>query len=163
MTAIPAWIGWALLALPCGAVPVCKCGMPSAEGQFARAELAFAGTVLHIAETEYPGYDAPPAVQGGGGTMVLTVHLGVGEQPVTFVVARGWKGAAQSDTVVVRDLGLCSAGFREGGEYLVYATRNERGTLYTSRCDRTRALSASAHDGVDELAMLDSLAARTSP
>jgi hypothetical protein len=139
----PGWLGWLLLALPCGTAPVCKCGIASIEAQFAHSETVFSGTVLRV----------------GG----LDGRQPLPEQPVTLSVTRVWKGRVAADTVVVRDRYACGAGFTEGTPFLVYAVAEADGRLVTSFCERSRPLSGAPRDGVDDLPVLESLAARATP
>ena len=163
MTTLPAWLGWLLLALPCGSAPVCKCRLLSVEGELARAEMVFAGTVLNVAENFVaPAMEPPePARPDGSGGWIVSGGRGIGmpERPATFAVTRGWKGAGAGDSVTVNDLVLCAELFQPGREYLVYAVRSEQGRLVTSRCERTRLLAEVPED----VRLLDSLAARGRP
>lgn len=167
MTTLPAWIGWLLLALPCGTAPVCKCAMPTVEDQFAQAEMVFSGTVLRAGSWVRPHTAPPePARQDSGGIWIVSAGQGTGmlDQPVTLAVTRAWKGAADADMVTVGNLYLCGVAFEPGAEYLVYAVAEADGRPVTSFCQRSRPFSSPARDGRrDELLVLDSLAARGRP
>jgi hypothetical protein len=153
---VPAWLGWLLLVVPCGAAPVCKCGVLAVEDQVARAEAVFSGTVLHVEEHFVPPVVAPPERVGpdSSGAIRARGSGGIPGRASALAVTRGWKGAGAGERVVVHELLICPQLFQDGGEYLVYAVRDEHGRLVTSRCERTRPL----HEVPDDVRRLDSLA-----
>jgi 5-hydroxyisourate hydrolase-like protein (transthyretin family) len=67
---------------------------------------------------------------------------------VRFQVDRQLRGVEGTEVEVLTGLGDadCGYGFRLGGQYLVYAYRNEEKLLSTSICTRTRLLSESSAD-----------------
>ncbi len=74
---------------------------------------------------------------------------------VRFTVDEAFRGLSGTKAEVMTGLGDadCGYGFRLGGQYLVYAYRQEDGKLYTGICSRTRPLS----DATDDLAYMRGL------
>ena len=107
---------------------LCK-EFPSAEDMLARSAAVFAGRVVNMSD---PGGSFDPAV-------------GSGYRVVKFRVSRVWKGEPFSTIFLVDAGGSCTANFRVGGEYLVYAYRITEddagsstltGSLATGACSR---------------------------
>ena len=108
----------------------CLCKeFPSAEDMLARSAAVFAGRVVNMSD---PGGSFDPAV-------------GSGYRVVKFRVSRVWKGEPFSTIFLVDAGGSCTANFRVGGEYLVYAYRITEddagsstltGSLATGACSR---------------------------
>jgi len=85
-------------------------------------------------------------------------ELGGGSVSVTLEVSKYWKGVTSGQVIVttaensaacgyVCESADCTAGFKEGYEYLVYASDyNSDGSLNTNICTRTRLLSDAQED-----------------
>lgn len=95
----------------------CSCYTPPFWREWEQAEAVFIGTVAHI---EY----LPPAEIMSSG------------DPITYTlsVQTMFKGVATSQLQVRSTVETCSAGFQEGGRYMVYAFR-QGDKLATSLCN----------------------------
>jgi hypothetical protein len=71
-----------------------------------------------------------------------------GMRRVTFTILERHRGRSASDVVVTTGPAgqRCSLSFRTGGEYIVYATPDDTGTLTTNVCLRTREIEDAAAD-----------------
>lgn len=121
---------------PVGAVSeaVCKCGYPSVEGAFDESRAVFSGVVLEV-------QDIPTVARTDSAGRIVVAKDGPWDHVVTLRVTRGWKGTQPGDTVTVRDVFVCGVGFRRGEEYLVYTYVTEDGVLFSTPCQRTRAIT----------------------
>lgn len=110
----------------------CSCAeLPSVGEEFERSKSVFSGKVVDIREKRsLNGYIS---------------------KSVLFEVANTWKGARQSQIIIITGQGGgdCRFDFKEGEEYLVYANES---TMYGAKslvsiiCDRTNELSSSQED-----------------
>jgi hypothetical protein len=80
------------------------------------------------------------------GDLVVTAdQLPRARQPTAFRITRRWKGVA-AGTAYVLNSGACAVTFERGREYLVYARRDEDGTLSTTFCQGTRPVEQAGED-----------------
>lgn len=123
-------------------VRACSCvfgGMQPCQ-EYSEADAVFAGTVVGIS-----------------GVTIEDGSYKHSQRLVRFSVEQGFRGIEGSFVEVVTGLGGgdCGYGFKQGGQYLVYARRNAQDKrLYTGICLRTRPLAEAAAD----LAFIRSLA-----
>lgn len=120
----------------------CSCMMPGTPAdEMGKSDAVFAGRVIKI--------DMPVLEDG---------TFGAGSAKVTLEVSQIWKGL-KSKTITVStatnsaacgflcESAECTAGFREGSEYIVYASDySSDGTLSTSICTRTKLLAEAQED-----------------
>jgi len=120
----------------------CSCmfgGMQPCQ-EYSEADAVFAGTVVGISRV---------TIEDG--------NYKHSQRLVRFSLEQGFRGIEGSFVEVVTGLGGgdCGYGFKQGGQYLVYARRNAQDKrLYTGICLRTRPLAEAAAD----LAFIRSLA-----
>lgn len=128
---------WLLFAFSAEVV-ACSCAGPVAPCEaYWQTPVIFAGTVIDISKVS-----ANPK-------RFLT------DRRVRFNVHEGYRGLTGSEAEVftASNEAACGYGFSIGGQYLVYAYRQDNGTLYTGLCSRTRRLS----DAADDLAYIRGL------
>jgi len=127
------------MLLPPECAFACSCGAPTGSPQeiiasdLAGSEAVFVGRVVDNGEVGVPF------------EMEGTVMEGVGTTTVTLQVSETWKGAAREtvDVQTGRDSGGgCGFPFREGEEYLVYASED----MSVSLCSGTKSLSEASTD-----------------
>ena len=70
----------------------------------------------------------------------------MGERRVQFEVQELFRGQRTRSLTVLAGYCGCTFDFSPGQVYLVYASRNEDGKLYTSTCQRTVPLAVAAAD-----------------
>lgn len=119
------WVCGAETVHACSCTPrSTTCGPP---GEFWRASDVFTGRVVTI---ERPTRST--------------------ERRVQVQVVERWRGhvppAGASVAVFTRSSSLCGYPFREGRDYVIYASRTEDGRLATSSCSRTAPLERAADD-----------------
>lgn len=128
---VAAVVFWFLCALSVE-VSACSClGRPAPCEAYWKASAIFAGTVTDIS-----------------GVSGKKVGYGLSRRLVRFSVNEAFLGVNGTEAEVKTGLGDadCGYGFRQGGQYLVYAYRQKDGSLYTGICSRTRPLSEAADD-----------------
>ena len=117
----------------------CECASSGPPGQNAfQADAVFAGTVRKITPALEDGIALPP-----GDTRISRILR------VEFDAVLPFRGIQPSNVSVLTDTSgsTCGYRFKQGERYLVYATRNVRGTgLVTGICSRTRPPSEAAED-----------------
>jgi hypothetical protein len=99
----------------------CKCEEPpSVEQELERSKAVFSGKVIDIKDEK-------------------------NNRKILFEVEETWKGADESQIILLDELSSCSLDFFEGASYLVYA-HDFQGDLTTNICDRTKDLSSAQED-----------------
>ncbi len=110
----------------------CSCTPPSVEGVLSSSDAVFSGKVNKIKYLDDPQQVSPePRII------------------VTFDVSQWWKGQNEKQAVLhtVYNTSTCNGyRFKENEEYLVYASKQEDGTLGTSVCSRTNVLTQATED-----------------
>lgn len=118
----------------------CSCAVWSTCQAYGAAKAVFVGKVIEGRAAE---------------RMSDMVKAGTKDLTFKFSVSRAFLGVKKGDTVVVHTgfgFGDCGFPFEKGEEYVVYAHDN-KGTLQTGICSRTRHIS----DSADEVKDLDAL------
>lgn len=121
-----------LLPLFAAKALACQCAGPGSPCQdYWKASAVFIGTVSFSSS--------------------MTRKLGeyqVGGRLIRFTVDRAFQGVKGKEVEVTTGLGDadCGYGFRLGGQYLVYAYRDEENKLVTGSCSRTRPVSEASDD-----------------
>lgn len=110
----------------------CSCQEQSVSEAKAAASAVFEGRVVSVTKAA----DAEGAEAGSGGIDVVVE------------VDRAWKGIS-ADTVTVNtpsNGAACGYAFKEGADYMIYATADETSALRVSLCSRTKLLSKAKKD-----------------
>jgi hypothetical protein len=79
------------------------------------------------------------------GTAQSAVESPNDESRTRFILGQSWKGVDESEVTVLSEGGEAYP-FTRGGEYLVYASRDSAGNLWTSICTRTGPATERAGD-----------------
>ena len=109
-------------------ISACSCAdLPSVEEEFERSKAVFSGKVVSVTEKR---------------------NL---SKSVLFEVTNTWKGVEQSQIIITTGQGGgdCGIAFKEGQEYLVYATESTmygKKSLVSIICDRTNLLNSLKED-----------------
>lgn len=120
---------WFLFALS-GEAVACSCLGPVAPCEaYWQTPVIFAGTVTDISRA------AKEKRLFAGRRVRFNVHEGY----------RGFNGS-EAEVFTASSGASCGYGFTIGGQYLVYAYRQDNGSLSTGICTRTRSLSDAAED-----------------
>ncbi len=117
----------------------CSCMMPGTPAdEMANSDAVFQGRVVKI---------EMPVPNDGTGSATVTLDVSKvwkGQKSKTITVSTATNSAACGFICESPD---CTAGFKEGGEYIVYAgDYNGDGALSTSICTRTKLLSEAQED-----------------
>ncbi len=110
----------------------CDCTLASIEGALSSSDAVFTGKVSKIEYLDNPLQKSPEP---------RTI--------VTFNVSQWWKGSNEKQAVLhtVHNYFTCNGfWFKENEEYLVYASKQDDGTLGTSFCKRTTILARANED-----------------
>ena len=110
----------------------CSCMPASVEGALSGSDAVFAGKVTKIQYLDDPQQASPEP---------RTI--------VTFDVSQWWKGSNEKQAVLhtVHNTFTCNGyWFKDNEEYLVYASKQDDGTLGTSFCKRTNTLVQATED-----------------
>lgn len=142
----------AFVLVSAGAVLACSCMRSTPEEALARSTVVFEGRVVAIA----PFREASELVLEGGcatedceTSFSETTHsVEASGFEVRFSVTRQWKGVSTEEVVVrtASDSAACGYAFEAERDYVVYASRDEGGTLFTGLCDRTALVADASED-----------------
>lgn len=125
-------LGLAALLVALWTTPPCETGFCSCVGSrdvpssVASADAVFTGRVIRVRNSTRDGLQI---------------------RRVTLRVDRAWKGVGSRTVAVMTASGSsCGFPFRRRRSYLVFASANPNGSLFTGVCDRTAELSRAASD-----------------
>jgi hypothetical protein len=125
----------------------CSCmESPGASEELKNSKAVFSGRVISI---KNPLRDRLAKTQKG---KITVMPLG-GDLRIKFAVEESWKNVNRRKLIVITgaNSAACGYGFIVGERYLVYATADEKGILYTGICSRTSPLASEQARGDIEI------------